>query len=365
MKWRMNRKTNKRLKAERARRMSEAARALLDTDNLGAAKENLAWIDASSQLMRSARQATQPKWTIVIGFCCVLVVALAGTLRFPYAHVSLEIESESVGLVLGEDWTFRRSLALDRVVLDGISAISAPGVNLEERIDSTEEVAVAVLQGGGVTLEELALQTGADVELGAKDNELQMFVKNSPVSGLLFVENAEIMIEIGDQRRTVRIATQPEDPPENVSFTCKRAGAAPAMIKLNTQERWQFSDMRVKAISFLEEYPPGSGTFESAIQAGKVTVLETRSTENLVEGDLLILEGVKSWRLRLSKTQNGVMASFEGSVSRVSTGPRGFEKNLKPTFLTYLYHQKPLAILWSAVAFLFVVIWRIRNAILS
>jgi len=74
---------------------------------------------------------------------------------------------------------------------------------------------------------------------------------------------------------------------------------------------------------------------------------------------------VTTRRLRLSKSQNGMMVFLEGSVSRVSAGPRGFEKNLKPTFLAYLYHQEPLAIVGSVVAFLFALIWRIRNAILS
>jgi len=345
--------------------MSAAARALLDADDLGTVKENQAWVDASSQLMRSARQATQAKWTIVIGCCCILVVALAWTLRIPSAQISLEIESASVGLVLGEAWTFSHPLALDGVVLDGLSAVSAPGVNLEERSDPAEEAGVAILEGGVITLEGLTLPANADVELGATGEELQMFIKGSAVPVVLLVEDAEMMLEIGDRRRTMRIASRPDDPPETVSFTCERAGAAPVMIKLNTQERWEFSDIRPEEIRFLEEYPPGSGTFQSAIQVGKVTVLETGSTEDLVERDPLVLEGAKSKRLRVSKTENGMMVSFEGSVATILVGPPGFEKNLKPTFLAYLYHQKPIAILWSAVAFLCAAVWRIRNAILS
>lgn len=361
----MNRKTRKRLKSERTRRMSAVARALLDADDLGAAKENLAWIDASSQLMRSVRQATQDKWMVVIGCCCVLVAALAWTLRIPSAHVSFEIESKTVALVLAEAWTFSHPLALDRVVLDGFSTVSAPGVNLEERSDPAEEAGAAILEGGVITLEGLTLQANADVEFGETGEELQMSIKGAAVPVVLLVEDAEMMLEIGDRRRTMRIVSRPDDPPETVSFTCERTGAAPAMIKLNTQERWEFSDIRPEEIRFLEEYPPGSGTFQSAIQVGKVTVLETGSTEDLVERDLLVLEGAKSKRLRVSKTENGMMVSFEGSVTTILVGPPGFEKNLKPTFLAYLYHQEPLAILWSAVAFLFAVMWRIRNAMLT
>jgi len=194
----MNRKINRKLKSERTRRVKEAVRGLLDTDALESAKQNLAWIEAYHQLMRSVQRATQAKWMFTIGFSCILAIGLASTLRYPFpSNVTLEIEAGNVSMESNEAWFYDGFLMLDRIVLDGISAIRAVGLNLEEQIDPTKVAADVNLQGKEIALETLELPDGTGVELSAKDDELIMYIKDKPVSGQLSV------IERGSRRRGV------------------------------------------------------------------------------------------------------------------------------------------------------------------
>ena len=361
----MNRRTDRRLKAERARRVDEAARALLDGDDLGAAKENLDWIDACAQLRRAAQRAGRARWTIIAGFLCLLLVGTAATVRTPSAHVALEIETEDVQFLRVEEWVCNYPYVLDRIVLDGVTAIDGYGLGLEERYDPAEEIALVALQGGGIELEELEVMADAKVELSAREGELLLFVTGAPVSGRLLVWDAALTIEAKERKREIQIAPSVDDPPETIAFTSDRGGSVPARIALSTETQWRLAGFRAEEIGFVEECPPASNVFVSKILAGEVTVLETGTTEDMLEGEFLILKGVDSRRLWLSKSQDGVRVSFEGSVAQVLAGPQRFKKNLKPTLLAFVYHQKPLAILWSAVAFLFGIVWRIRRVFLA
>ena len=54
---------------------------------------------------------------------------------------------------------------------------------------------------------------------------------------------------------------------------------------------------------------------------------------------------------------------FEGKVRSASTGPSGFERELQPSLLEYLYHQQRLGFFWAAVSFLWGVLWSARTLI--
>ena len=75
-----------------------------------------------------------------------------------------------------------------------------------------------------------------------------------------------------------------------------------------------------------------------------------------------MIEGVEG---RLRKVGHGseIELVFEGTVETLLLGPKGFEKNLSPSYLEYLYVRKPLAFFWGAVVFLWGLLWRVRKMI--
>jgi hypothetical protein len=44
-------------------------------------------------------------------------------------------------------------------------------------------------------------------------------------------------------------------------------------------------------------------------------------------------------------------------------GPKGFEKNLAPSLLEYFYHHQRFGFFWGVVAFLWGILWGLKETI--
>ena len=80
-----------------------------------------------------------------------------------------------------------------------------------------------------------------------------------------------------------------------------------------------------------------------------------------MDGDQLIASGVHSTRFEIASDKHGFKIIFQGTVKEIKAGPSGFEQDLLPTWLEYLYHQEQLAFFWSVIVFLWGVFWGLRN----
>ena len=357
----------KRLRFERLRRIQEASRKLVEERDLEALKRELAWIHSYSQLLQFSLQKFPNRrlrfiWSIIIAFLCLLIVGLAWTLHIRTAQVSFEIVTQNVTLTLGKDWLCNRQFSSDRIFINNIVKISAPGLNPVIEVDVEEKSVSMDLQGEEITVNELFLLANANVELNVQGDKLKLFVKDSALAGELFLQRADLILEMEEE--TIKRSVDSEIP-ETISFRTAKTGADPAQFELATGRNWQLRGLHVQAIGFLEEFPPGSCRFKSAIRSGKVTLLETRLIEDLREEDSLILKDAKSRRLEISKGSDCIRVFFEGSVAKILAGPQSSEKDLTPTYLEYLYHQKRLTFFWSAVVFLWGILWSIRNGLLN
>lgn len=355
----MDKKLTKRLNEERARRLSEAAK-LLENDDIDGAKSQLNWVDTSSKLLSSTQHATRRKWSVIILSVCVVLAGIAWTLRISRTHVSLDVITENVVLTLRQDWSCNHHFTPGRILISNITELSAPGLNLTAGANSGKDSMWLELQGNGISVEELTLLAGANVELSLKDHEFQLFVKESPLAGELLVRHAEITVETEDDTETLSVDSEI---PETITFKTAKTGAAPVQLTLVGQEDWRLRGLHTQALGFVEEYPVGSGNFESVIRSGMITIQETGVTEELLETEYLGLGNPKSRRLELSKTDNGVNVLFEGTAAKIIAGPQDFTNDLTPTYFEYIYHQQKLKVFWGAVLFLSGLLWRIRDTI--
>lgn len=201
--------------------------------------------------------------------------------------------------------------------------------------------------------------------MSVQGHELTMFVKGAQLSGSVNAHKARMKIETDEGAdKPVIINT---GIPETIAFRTARVGPVPVQLRITGNENWKLRGMQTQAIGFVEEFPPGSGNFESVIVSGELTLLETDRKVTLSALDHLILGKAKSKRLELSKADNdnSVQAIFEGSVSEILVGTEDFRDNLTPTYLQYLYHQQGLKLFWGALVFLIGVVWRIRRTIFS
>lgn len=359
----MDKELAKRLEDERTERYNDAARKLLEHNNVDGAGAQLKWVEISSKVLASTKHATMRKWSVLIVFVCILLVGLAWTLRISFSHVALDVTTGNVVMTLRQDWTSDYQFVVDHLIISNLSEVKAPGLNLTASVNADEEAMWLELQGNGMRLNDLSLQASAAVEFSVDGNEILLFVKNSSVSGSIDIRRANMMVDLPDitEERSVQLSA--DDPPETIEFTTAATGAAPVQLRFTTSQDWRLRGLHVQALGFVEEYPPGSGNFESVIRSGSVSVLETGVEAELQDTDYLTLKNAKSRRFELVKVEDGVKVVFEGGTSKILSGPQDFAKNLTPTWFEYIYHQQRLKVFWGAVLFLSGLLWRIRNTI--
>ena len=81
------------------------------------------------------------------------------------------------------------------------------------------------------------------------------------------------------------------------------------------------------------------------------------------QGSRLRLEGAEGVISRLTIGPDGAALIFEGEVRSAATGPPGFERQLKPSLLEYLYHQQRLGFFWAVASFIWGLLWSARTLI--
>jgi hypothetical protein len=350
----------KRFQAERARRFDEAAQKLLEQSDVETAKKYLDWAETSTKLLAASQQAARRKWTLIIIVVCVLLVGLAWTLRISFTHLTLDVTTGNVRMTLRKAWIGDQQLAVEKVFINNLTDIAAPGLNLAVTAD--QGLSWMALQGTGITLNKLTLSADARVELKVRENELQWVVKMSSLSGTLQVQNAELTIKTENNTETTSLVDK--IPPEPIRFQAQTS-AAPIELRFVTKENWRLRNLQVQALDFVEENPPGEGKFQSVIRSGKMVLQENSFTQELQEADELTLKNPQSRQLELSNAENGVRVLFDGSAAQILIGSQDFQQNLTPTYFEYLARQKWLTVFWGAVVFLSGLIWRIRDTIFA
>jgi len=359
----MSRATRRQLRAERKRRLAEAADRLLRADKVDDADRNLKWIDTLDRLERAVRQSGRIQWGLAIGALSVLLVALAWSIRIPRAHLSIDLITRSVQFTTTNEWESAESTAVERVVASAMSTITLP----EGLSDALEELGgpptAIVADSGDLSVQQIVFSADSDVEVIANADEIEFVVHGGELQGTIFVQSAGLVLERPPMRMEAQLTVEALAPPETIGFRFRRQAenGTPATLRIRTQKPWSFPGLNAGQLSFRDELAAGSAVFGSTIEHGTIETLESGLTEELRRGDQLTLDGVRTKRLTLAQSPDGIHVSFEGTASKAIAGPEGFETNMKPSVLAYLYRQQPLAILWGAVAFVFGVAWRLRE----
>ena len=132
--------------------------------------------------------------------------------------------------------------------------------------------------------------------------------------------------------------------PETIAFRVDGDAHVPTRVRLRPQEPWVLRDLGVQELRFSQETPaePGAVAFVPAIMQGLLTLHDVSETITLREKERLSLTGVDGRVVEL-RAHDAINLIFEGTARTIDIGPTGFERHLTPTYLAYLYHQKPLA----------------------
>ncbi|MCP4254898.1 MAG: hypothetical protein GY775_16130 [Candidatus Scalindua sp.] len=360
----MDKKALIRLKEEKEKRTNALIQDLSKDNRLEEAKKNMEWIKLFTQLMNSlpSHNSFNWLWPLIIGTVCLLIIGLAWTQHRQEIQVSFEVVSPNISLKLSEDWKLTNSFRTSNVYIDNLDTVLAPNLEIRfKRVNMNDQgTATLSLTGNNIKLTDLEIGKGAKLDLEMNRDKLTFFVKEKEFNGKLEAENGYFVLTKEDDNESKK---KLEDF-ETIQFKSSETRADYVKIELvmvNTP--WKIRDFSTSTLSFSEEYPPGSGNFESTIKSGNINLPETGDTEDLREGDVLLLKDIVARRLELSRAEAGIKVFFEGTVSAISIGPSEFERNIAPTYLEYFYHHQKIGFFWSAIVFLWGLLWSIKNSI--
>ena len=361
----MSSELRQRIKTKLEKEISGTATRLLQNEDKGEVAVGLRNIEAYTQLLKAMKPNPFRVLTLAL-FVALVYLMIAGLLwyfRLPKVHVTFKIQSKAVTFQLKKPWRPNKTYAVDKLRIERLNAVFAPALEIE--IENESDEAWLEVEGSNVVLQKLDFGQNGFLELNPKRGRLEIFYRGSNLKGEVAVSGLSAVSAGKNLNKAGNIQVNKDFKiPESIRFIAKSSGMVPTLLKIYPQDEWTFQDIYVQALSFFRENisEPGSVFFESAISSGRINIHHVSGHETLNEGDRLIMEGVEGRLLKISHGSE-INLVFEGAVEKLLLGPKGFEKNLSPSFLEYLYVRKPLAFFWGAVVFLWGVLWRVRKLI--
>jgi hypothetical protein len=293
----------------------------------------------------------------IVAAVCLLAASFAWTWRVASAKIHLGVTTTAASMQLFGplNWS-EAGLAL--VQLGNFSRLTLPqGLGIPEQVKDLE------ISGGRIKLRQLSVKPGAQVKIWQEaPGEIEVLVSGQPLDGVLEI-SGQLNLKARSNNGELKLDTPTFEVPEVVRFGSDGHSVIPSRIRLDLGEAIQLHDIQVRDLSlFIEKATETSGgrqvlSFVSAINKGELTVLATGEGVELRPGVPLRLEGNAGALSDLELSPDGLRIAYDGEVHGLSLGSPAFARNLMPTWLDYLVHEQRLGFFWSAVVFLWGLIW--------
>jgi hypothetical protein len=341
--------------------INELRGSLLKNKNLDEARKHFEWIEISDVVINYDSKTYSLFCHLIIALICLLCVGLAWILTINEVHLSCEAISPNLSFTLSEDWYLNESFKLSGLIIDNICSVNVRNVNINASKQNENNINVSSIDINGkyIWLQKLKIPSGSKINLSASKNFLIIDSRGLPLSGRAEAENATLVISNEDEEDYIY------DYSETVHFaSSKTTFSAPVRLRLHfVEDIWELDNFIAQSIKFVTE--TDSGLFESTIKSGSIKFLETDNEVTLKENDTLSLKNLKIRRMACRQAKEGIKVVFEGSASTIKAGSKGFEKDLAPTYLEYVYHQQKFSFFCGAVATLWGLLCCLRKVLLS
>jgi len=272
--------------------------------------------------------------------------------------MTVTTESVTVGLSRGLNWSGNWDLGGSPVRMQVMSRIELPpelsGATL---LSGTPWLEVS---NGDFSLKHLELQPNAEISVKKGEQTLNLNSWNAEMLGQLELFGKPTVDAGQSLEHTEKLAGANFEIPGIVTFY-HNAGRMPAALSVTPHGGLELADLPVQSISFAREAVDSDTSFRSGIIKGKLTIPSTGEELQLDPGSRLRLNLVDGIVSKMTIGSDGVTLAFEGKVTSAFTGAPGFERELEPTLLEWLYHQQRLGFFWTVVTFLWGVLWSART----
>jgi hypothetical protein len=343
----------RRLLEEKDRHYDEAIDELL-AGKADSAKKHLDYHQIASKIVDEYRARRIFYVALAVGAVCLLFIILLFSLTVWTTDAVMDIRCTEVMFKTSAPWqsetTFRGNLFnIDR--LESVQTNFGPDLHTE-RLD---------LKGESIKLKGLSFDAGAIVWIKMTSGQLEFIGRNTSFRGKFSIHSGTVTTSDTSYQFSIAL----DNPPATFSFETLPAGSKAPGIELHLagDTQWKVNGVKADSLRFEENYPPGTFDFRTTIVAGMVRLEETGNSYPIPQGQRLMVEAVRTHSFSLTDTGSDLHFKFRGDVSVLKGKYMDEVKDLKPTWLEYLYKNERMLFIWSAILFIIGSIWSIRNVL--
>jgi hypothetical protein len=353
----------RRLRQARAARTLAAAEKALAGESIA---DDLTLLQAYEKLLELSRVPSRNNLiaAAIIGTACFLIAGFAWAVRIPSTKLHVTVVTDAVTFRLVEPWHWAGHWQLGDTIfrLDELSQLTLP-----PELSSQPELngrAWLDVEKGAVALSELELgASGTIALLRTPPAAIHILSLSATLRGQAQISGTPIVAAGDAPSRQIALKAPHFEIPGTVSFYDAGRPRIPARLRLTAKDKITWRNIRVEKLSFSREEPGAveGSFFVSEIKSGTVTLGDTGEKVELKEKDQLYLASLSGVIQEIELGPDSLRISFEGRAKKISVGVTGFEENLVPTWLSYLYRQERLGFFWGALVFLWGVLWSTRQ----
>jgi hypothetical protein len=302
------------------------------------------------------------RWLLTTGAICLVAVSIVAIIPVRKARIQIDVSSASVTLRPAQDFDWHGIWRVDPGIIqlkDFVRLRTPPDYG---RSTSSSPTSLNLrISDGRAWISGLNLDRGVALTISQNKFATNLVARDGGFRGHVDVIGS---IGAGDSEDD-GVGSLParrfnmDEPPGVFEFDYSSAGGSPtarrALLRITPTEQVTLREIPVSGLGFFEERPDGLGGphFESQVIEGTIIMTDTGERVALNPASMLQLDDAQGLVTALQVTPNATRVKFEGSVRSVKVGSGEFIRNLKPTYLEWLYHQQTLVLLWGALAFLF------------
>jgi len=325
-------------------------------------KSDISAITSYNTLLSEFKASLTPQWVwpALLTSVCLAIIGMLWSIPVSHTDVAATLDTNCLRATLAEDWTVDNVFRAPLMHFERLSTIKAP--NLGISVDKDSGDAWLELQGGQVALQSLEAKRSSFIEILSGDKEVDFFVSRGSIAGKITILG-KVMVSLGPKLSEVSAPNSYDfEIPETIEFTVDDPGGVPTEISVHSPVGWSLSRPRVSDASFVREEVSGAAqhTLTSGIRAGSIRFNDASwPVLELHEGDLLKVNRTNWSRFDVRGDGNLMHVTLNGRVGSVTVGDSATKKEMVPSYLEYLYNRKSLTFFWSAIVFLWGLIWRI------
>jgi hypothetical protein len=340
-------------------------------------ESNLDQFAKSWKIYRDLDAETAKTWVWLAGLAavCLFIVTLLSTTPRGRFFLVVDLETDALAATLERNWRSDTDIPVSRLSVKNLDRLEGPGLGLY--LESPQRSAFFNASGRRLTLEHLDLtlltSKSSDGSVLKHDGRLEMrlqpgqgteiFLGHCAIFGRLRLDqNIQVQAGVSEAGPIPYLKNDNLAFPEPIEFWSNASGEVPVHLLVASPESWAAHDLRVRRIHFGREKLSDAGalSFESAVRSGLVYLPEIKREFKLRARDHLSLTVIETERLDI-EVGKSLKVHFAGLAENGQLGPRGFEEQLAPSWLHYLYYQEPWKVFWSAVVFLWTLGWGLKT----